>query len=169
MNIYLATDHAGFALKEVVKEFLLGEGHSVEDLGATVFDKHDDYPDFISKAAEKISSNPYDFAVIFGGNGQAEAFLANKYPHVKAVVFYGTKTPVVSVDVNDRTSDDPYEMIRLVREHDNANILSLAARFVTNEETLEAVRLFISTLFPKDERHVRRLTKIDEIEKELHE
>lgn len=167
MKIYLATDHAGFQLKELVKEELLGQDYNVEDCGAVSFHKDDDYPDFVSVAAEKISAYPYDRAIIFGGNGQAEAFLANKYPQVKAVVFYGTKVPTTPVDVHNRVSEDPYEMIRLVREHDNANVLSIGARFVTEEETLEAVRLFLTTTFPEDERHMRRLQKIAEIEKEL--
>lgn len=169
MKIYLATDHAGFQLKEIVKEELLGQDYEVEDCGAVSFNKYDDYPDFVSVAAKQISKFPFDRAIIFGGNGQAEAFLANKYPFVKAVVFYGTKTPIAPVDVHSRISEDPYEMIRLVREHDNANILSLGARFVSEEEALEAVRLFLATPFPEDERHMRRLKQVEEIEKTLYE
>lgn len=167
MKIYLATDHAGFKLKEIVKEELLGQGYDVIDCGATSFHTDDDYPDFVSVAAEKISEFPYDRAIIFGGNGQAEAFLANKYPGVKAVVFYGTKVPVIAVDVHGRVSEDPFEMIRLVREHDNANILSIGARFVTQTEALQAVRLFLTTAFPEDERHMRRLKKVADIERKL--
>ncbi len=169
MKIYLATDHAGFKLKEVVKEFLLGQDYEVEDCGATTFETHDDYPDFIRKASEKISANPFDRAIIFGGNGQAEALLANKYPHVKAVVFYGPKEPTTTVDATGRVSADPYEMIRLTREHDNSNVLSLAARFLTDDEALEAVKLWLKTPFSEDARHVRRLGKIEDVEKELYE
>lgn len=169
MKIYLATDHAGFKLKEVVKDFLLGEGYEVEDCGANSFDASDDYPDFMSNAAEKISANPYDRAIIFGGSGQGEAVVANKFPHVRAAVFYGPKEPVGAVDATGKTSSDPYEIIQLARQHNDANVLSLAARFLTDEEAIEAARLFITTPFSKDERHVRRLEKIERIERELHE
>lgn len=169
MKVYIATDHAGFLLKEIVKEFLLGEGYSVEDCGATSFEKFDDYPDFISVAAEKVSKNPYDRAIIFGGNGQGEAFTANKFPHVRAVVFYGPREAVGAVDVTGKKTSDPYEIVRLTREHTDANILSLAGRFLTDEEALKAVRIFLTTPFSKDDRHVKRLEKVERIEKELYE
>lgn len=164
MKVYLATDHAGFFLKEKVKEYLLAKQYEVEDCGAFSFEKDDDYPDFISKAAYAISKHPEERAIIFGGNGQAEAVLANKYPFVRAVVFYGTKVPQKPVDVHARESTDPYEMIRLVREHDDANILSIGARFVTDDEALHAVEKFLTTPFPEDMRHKRRLEKIQEID-----
>ncbi|HSD98948.1 MAG TPA: RpiB/LacA/LacB family sugar-phosphate isomerase [Patescibacteria group bacterium] len=169
MKIYLATDHAGFSLKEIVKDYLTGQGHNVEDCGAHALDHNDDFPDFISKAAEKISANPYDKAIIFGGSGQAEMMLANKYPGVRAALFYSPKEAVGAVDVTGKTSTDPYEIIVLAREHNDANILSLGARFLTDEEALEAVRIFLTTPFSKAERHERRLAKIGRIEKELHE
>lgn len=166
MKVYLATDHAGYALKEVVKAFLLGKEYMVEDYGALSFDPHDDYPDFIAKAAQAISDFPEDKAIIFGGNGQGEAIAANKFKNVRAAVFYGTKLPVGGADVKGRMSEDPYEMIKLVREHNDANMLSLGARFLTDEEALEAVELFLTTSFSDEERHVRRIKKINEIEKE---
>lgn len=169
MRIYVATDHAGFALKEVIKTFLQGEGFTVEDCGAFSFDKHDDYPDFISKAAQKVSEFPKDRAIIFGGSGQAEAMLANKFPHVRTALFYAAKTPVHSADVTGRMSEDPYEMIRLSREHNDANVLSLGARFLTDDEAIEAVKLWLETPFSEEQRHMRRIKKIEKIEKELNE
>lgn len=169
MKIYVASDHAGFPLKEVIKEELLGEGYEVEDCGANHLDLHDDYPDFISKAAKQISEFPEDRAILFGGSGQAEMMLANKYPNVRAALFYGPKTAVTSVDVTGRVSTDPYEIIKLSREHNNANILSLGVRFLTQEEAMDAVLLWLKTSFPGEERHERRLKKIAEIEKEIHE
>lgn len=169
MKIYLATDHAGYTVKEAVKAFLLGENYEVEDCGAVSFDPHDNYPDFIAKAAEKISHNPFDFAIIFGGNGQGEAMVANKFPNVRAAVFYGTKEAVAAVDVSGTKSTDPFEIIRLTREHTNANVLSIGARFVEDEDAIEAVKLFLHTPFPALERHAKRLAKITEIEKEIHE
>lgn len=169
MRIYLATDHAGFTLKEKIKTLLLGLGYDVEDCGVHAPDPDDDYPDFIAKAARYVSDFPQDKAIIFGGSGQAEAMLANKFPYVRAALFYSTKIPVSTADVTGRVSEDPYEMIRLTREHNDANILSIGARFVTDQEAMEAVKLWLETPFSQDQRHVRRLKKIEEIEKELHE
>lgn len=151
MKIYLASDHAGFELKEKVKEFLKGEGYEVEDMGADTFDKDDDYPDFISKAAEAVSKNPGDKAIVLGGSGQGEAIVANKFPLIRAAVYYGG-----SMDI-----------IKLSREHNDINVLSLGARFLTEEEALGAVKLWIDTQFTGEERHVRRLKKIQGIEQNL--
>ncbi len=137
--IYLATDHAGFELKEEVKEFLQKEGYEVEDCGALQFDKDDDYPDFISKAAEAVSKDPENSrGIIFGGSGQAEMMVANKFRGVRCALFYAAVAPVRAADVTGRVSVDPYEMIRLTREHNNANMLSIGVRFVTNEEALRS-------------------------------
>lgn len=169
MKIYVAADHAGFHLKEVVKEALLGEGYEVEDVGATHVDSHDDYPDYVSKAAEKVSEFPEDRAILCAGSGAGEMMLANKYPNVRAALFYGPKEAVGEVDVTGRKSTDPYEIVRLSREHNDANVLSLAARFLTEEEALEAVMLWLKTPFSGEERHERRIKKIAEIEKEIHD
>lgn len=148
MKIYLASDHAGFDLKEKVKVFLQKEGYDVTDCGAHKFDKNDDYPDFISKAAEKVSENPEDRGIIFGGSGQGEAIVANKFPSVRAVVFYGSEP----------------DIIPLSREHNNANILSIGARFIEEKELLPLIHKWLETKFSGDERHVRRIKKIDKIE-----
>jgi len=149
--IYLATDHAGFELKEKIKWFLKKEGYEVEDFGAYSLDLKDDYPDFISKAAEAVSKNPGSKAIIFGGSGQGEAMVANKYPNVRAAVYYGGagQMPVV------------------IRQHNDANILSLGARFLTEDQAVAAVKLFLETPFVNEERHKRRIAKIKKIEKSL--
>lgn len=146
--IYLGTDHAGFELKEKIKEFLKREGYEVEDFGAYSQDPEDDYPDFISKAAEAVSKNPDSQAIILGGSGQGEAIVANKFPNVRAVVYYGQVE----------------EMPKLVRQHNDANILSLGARFLTEDEALAGVKLFLETDFSSEERHKRRIEKIKKIE-----
>lgn len=148
MKIYLAADHAGFELKEKIKEFLQKEGYKAEDCGAYQYDKDDDYPDFIAKAAEAVSRNPESKAIILGGSGQGEAIVANKFPNVRAAVYYGKSE----------------EMPSLIREHNNSNILSLGARFLTETEAMEAVRLFLQTAFSNDLRHLRRIEKIKKIE-----
>ncbi|QQG41098.1 MAG: RpiB/LacA/LacB family sugar-phosphate isomerase [Candidatus Levyibacteriota bacterium] len=149
MKIYLATDHAGFTLKEKVKEFLQTEGCEVIDCGAYAYDKNDDYPDFIVKAASEVSKDPKNNrGVVFGGSGQGEAMVANKYKNVRAVVYYGGETKIIS----------------LSREHNNANVLSIGARFVDEKEVLEVVKQWLETPFSNEERHMRRIEKINKIE-----
>lgn len=149
--VYLATDHAGFELKEEIKEFLVKEGFEVKDFGAESFDPEDDYPDFISQAAEAVSKDPDSKAIILGGSGQGEAIVANKYLNVRAAVYYG-KTE---------------QILKLTRQHNDSNILSLGARFLTAEEAIEAVKLFLETPFSEEPRHIRRIEKIKKIEQSL--
>lgn len=165
MKIYLATDHAGFELKEKVKKFLQDQGYDVFDCGALSFDKEDDYPDFISKAAEAVSQDPQNSkGIIFGGSGQGEAMVANKYKNVRCAVFYRPAVPPQAADASGRMSSDPFEIIRLSREHNDANVLSLSARFLKEEDVLKAVKLWLETPFPSEERHQRRVEKIKQIE-----
>lgn len=145
--IYLATDHAGFQLKEKVKEFLKKEGYEVEDCGALEFDPNDDYPDFVSKAAEEISKDPESKGIILGGSGQGEAIVANRFPNVRAAVYYGGAE----------------EMPKLTRQHNDSNVLSLGARFLSEEEAIEAVKLFLQTPFSEESRHMKRIEKIEQL------
>lgn len=148
MKIYLATDHAGFELKEKIKEFLAKNEYSVEDLGASTYQEGDDYPDFISKAAQAVANDPENSkAIIFGGSGQGEAMVANRFKGVRATVYYGgTK-----------------EIIRLSKEHNNANILSIGARFVSTSKAKRIIKLWLDAKFTNEERHARRIKKIDEV------
>ena len=143
MKLYLATDHAGFSLKESIKALLLHEGHQVEDIGAHEFVADDDYPDYVALCAKKVAGEEGSLGIVFGGSGQGEAMVANRQRGVRAVVYYGGSLDIVS----------------LAREHNDANILSLGARFVTREEAEEAVRLFLLIQFSEDERHMRRIAK----------
>src|SRR5258708_1257703 len=167
MKIYLGTDHAGFALKEVVKKFLQQEGYAVEDCGAYSFDKDDDYPDFVGKAAQNVSRDPENTrGIVLGGSGEAEMMVANKYKGVRCALFYTPAIPVTAADVTGRISTDPFEIIRLTREHNNANMLSLSARFLKEEDALKAVKLWLEKTFSRDARHLGRVGKIKEIENE---
>lgn len=148
MKIYLATDHAGFKLKEEIKDFLTKQGFSVEDFGAYNFDEKDDYPDFISKATQAVSDNPENRAIILGGSGQGEAIVANKFAHVRAVVYYGKENQIPV----------------LARQHNDANVLSLGARFLNTGEAISAVKIFLETPFTNEKRHIRRIEKINIIE-----
>lgn len=159
MIIYFASDHAGFTLKSILVPFVEGLGFDVRDVGALSLNESDDYPDYISRAAKEVSSAPDSVkAIIIGGSGQGEAILANKYPQVRAVVFNGQCFA-------PGTHDMPGEHeIVLSRKHNDANVLSLGARFLNEAEAKEAVKLWLDTPFSGDERHVRRLAKIARIE-----
>ena len=146
MNIHLATDHAGFEMKEFLKEALLELGHNIIDHGADEYNEGDDYPDFIKLAALEVSSEPNNnIAIIFGGSGQGESMTANRYPNVRATSYYHF---------------DP-EIIKLSREHNNANVLSIGARFLSNEEVLESVLFWLEIPFSEDSRHIRRIEKME--------
>ncbi|MSQ14439.1 MAG: RpiB/LacA/LacB family sugar-phosphate isomerase [Dehalococcoidia bacterium] len=159
--IYIASDHAGFELKERIKASLIGEGHHVVDMGNDRYDRDDDYPDFIIKVAKAVSRDSESKGIILGGSGQGEAIAANRYDNVRCVVFYGLVTATDPTDVTGRMSTDPFEIIRLSREHNDANILSLGARFLTNDDALHAVKLWLETPFTNEERHMRRINKIE--------
>lgn len=149
--IYLATDHAGLELKERIKEFLIKEGYKIKDFGANNLDPEDDYPDFIKQAAEAVSKDSESKAIILGGSGQGEAIVANKFPNVRAAVYYGKLG----------------QMPVLTRQHNDSNILSLGARFLAEEEAITAVKLFLQTPFSNEERHTRRIKKIEQLEQSL--
>ena len=155
MKIYIGTDHAGYVLKEKLVSCLNGQGYEVIDEGAFKYDEGDDYPDFVIPVARAVSKDPNGSkGIILGGTGEGEAIAANKFPHVRAIVDYGESTPVV---------DDEANIIVRSRQHNNANILSLGARYFTEEKMMEAVNLWLNTPFSEDERHIRRLAKIDAI------
>jgi ribose 5-phosphate isomerase B len=150
MKIFIATDHRGYQLKEKIKEWLADWGYEYEDFGAYALDAEDDYPDFISKAAEMVSKDPQNFrGIILGASGQGEAILANKYKDVRAIVYYGGQEDIIS----------------LSRKHNDANVLSLGAVFLEEETAKRLIKLWLETEFTQDERHIRRINKIKEIEK----
>ena len=147
MHIYIASDHAGFGLKKVLVEFLRGRGDAVTDMGDFSPDPKDDYPDFIVPMAQRVAGEPGSFGIAIGGSGQGEAMAAAQVPGVRAAVWYGGERGL--------------EIVRLSREHNDANVLSIGARFVSEEEAKEAVALWLATPFSGDERHVRRIAKLD--------
>ena len=144
MKIYLASDHAGFDLKQFLGDHLKDLGHAVEDCGALEMDPLDDYPDFIIPAAEKVAKDPNSRGIIMGGSGQGEAIAANRIKGVRAVVFY----------------DGPMDIVKLSRTHNNANILSFGARFITQEKAADAVDLWLNEPF-EGGRHKIRIDKLD--------
>ncbi len=147
MKIFFASDHAGFELKNALMEFAATElGHEVTDCGAFELDPSDDYPDFITVAIANLKPElPDARAIILGRSGQGEAMLANRFSGVRAVVYYG----------------GPEEIITLSREHNDANVLSLGAGFLDPESAKEVVRQWLQTPFSGEERHARRIGKLD--------
>ena len=145
MKIHLATDHAGLELKEKVKLYLSDLNYEVIDHGAYEYDALDDYPDFIFPCANAVSNDPKSKGIILGGSGQGEAMAANRVKGVRAAVFY----------------NGPDEIIKLSRQHNNANILSLGARFMSEEEMYKIIEVWLSTDFEFG-RHQRRIEKLDE-------
>ena len=162
MKIFIGTDHAGFELKEKLKTYLteLELGYEVVDKGAFSFDKDDDYPDFIRPVAEAVASTNGSFGIILGGSGQGEAMTANRVPGVRAAVFYGEAIAQGVVDANGKKSNDSYEIVKLARMHNDANVLSLSSRFLSEDQAKFAVELFLRTKFSGDERHIRRIKKL---------
>jgi ribose 5-phosphate isomerase B len=162
MKIYLAADHAGFAMKEVVKTWLMGEGYTVEDCGAHVYEEGDDYPDYMHSAAQKlaadVSAGQNARAVIFGASGQGEAIVANRYKGVRAAVYYGEPS-TAQTDASGTT----LSILDGTRAHNNANCLSIGARFISDEMAKKIVGQWLTAAFSLGERHVRRITKIDTV------
>ena len=144
MKIYIAADHAGFNLKNYLKKQLLADGYDIEDCGAFNFDPLDDYPDFIIPAAEKVANQSNSRGIIIGGSGQGEAMAANRIQGVRAAVYY----------------DGPIDIVKLSRLHNNANILSLGARFLSVERATEILNIWLEEKF-EGERHENRINKLD--------
>jgi ribose 5-phosphate isomerase B len=161
MKIYLAADHGGYELKQALITYVAELGHEAVDCGNTTFDKDDNFPDFVLKAAEQVSQNPDARGIVIGGSGQGEAMAANRVPDVRATVFYGPMKAVAAVDVTGRTSDDPYEIIRLGRQHNNSNVLAFGARFVTPDDAKTALKLWLETEFSGQDRYARRIDQIE--------
>ena len=162
--MYLATDHAGFEIKNKVAQFLKEQGHEIEDCGPFEYDKNDDYPDWISKAAEKVSLDPGSFGVVFGGSGQGEAIVANKFKNVRCALFYAKAIPTEAIDISGESSQDPFEILKLTRGHNNSNMLSIGIRFLKEEDIMQAIKIFLESSFTGEERHLRRIEKISNLE-----
>jgi len=161
MKIYIGADHTGYELKEKLKTYFSELDHQIEDKGAFKYDENDDYPDFVKPVAEAVVKDKDSFGILLGGSGQGEAMCANRTIGVRATVFYGEATAKNAIDVKGTQSQDSFEIIKLARVHNNANVLSLSTRFLSEDEIKFAIELFISTKFKNEERHLRRINKLD--------
>lgn len=177
--IYLASDHRGFQLKEKIKVWLKEWNYEYEDMGNFVYEENDDYPDFISKAAGAVANDPNrNKGIILGGSGQGEAMVANRYKDVRAAVFYGPSFEVKgprnwgwktwlllgggggALGVSEGVYFDKFkEIIKLSREHNNSNILSLGTFFLHEKTAKPLIKIWLETPFSGEERHLRRISK----------
>lgn len=162
MKIALSTDHAGFEQLKLLKDFLTDKGYECIDYGPKEHDPSDDYPDFIYPAARAVANGECEVGFIFGSSGQGEAMVANRVMGVRCGVFYSTATAPGVVDADGGTAEDDFEILRLNRQHNHANMLSLAGRFLDQETINKAVTIWLDTPFSDQERHARRVKKIDQ-------
>ncbi len=152
MKIFIASDHAGFELKRFLIERLSVAGYDIKDMGPKSYDPEDDYPDFIGPLAREVSCNPSMIkGIVIGGSGQGESIAANKFYGIRSVVYYGGNIDIVS----------------LAREHNDSNVLALGSRFLSPDDALRAVNIWLTTPFSGDERHRRRIQKLFNLNKEL--
>ena len=140
MRIAIGSDHAGFTYKEKIKTFLTGLGHEVTDFG-THSEESVDYPLFIRPVALAVARKEADRGIVLGGSGNGEAMAANRVKGIRCALCWNL------------------ESARLARLHNDANVLSLGARFLTTEIAQEALQLFLSTAFSGNPRHIRRIEK----------
>ena len=148
MKIYIASDHAGFHLKKQLIQYLKVKDFEVEDCGAYELNEADDYPDFIIPCAQKVSDDPSSVGIVIGGSGQGEAIAANKVKGIRAAIYNGGDAKTIG---------------RLAKEHNNANVLSLGARLISQDDAKKAVTAWLDAKF-EGGRHVRRVDKIAKYE-----
>lgn len=146
MKVFLASDHAGVELKSALVAYLSERKYDVEDLGPATYVDGDDYPDFMRLLADAIAKTPGSRGIGLGKSGEGEAMALNRRKGVRATAYYG----------------GPIDIIRLSRLHNDANALSLGAGFLSAEEAKSAVLLWLTTAFSGEERHARRIKKLDD-------
>ena len=146
MRIYLGADHAGFELKNTIKDHLLAGGYEVIDCGAHVYDADDDYPAFCIAAAQGVVDNPGSLGIVLGGSGNGEQIAANKVKGARCVLAWSVETA------------------RLAREHNNAQLIGIGGRMHSAAEALEIVDAFLDQAWSENPRHQRRIDILAEFE-----
>ncbi len=144
--LYIASDHAGYNLREEIKTFLDEVEYPYEDMGAREMDPQDDYPDYAFPLAQKVAAEHDSLGILICGTGVGVCITANKVSGIRAAL------------VQDEVT------ARLSREHDNVNVLCLGGRILEPELAKKIVKIWLHTEFTGEERHVRRLKKIENIE-----
>lgn len=151
MVIYIGADHRGFALKHEIFEMIKNEGYQVVDVGNTVLDENDDYPDFAAAVAEKVSRDTENAkGILICGSGVGVCVTANKFPKIRAALV--------------ASSDQAFDS----KNDDNANVLCLGANyFEDNEKPKKIVMTWLQTPFSEEQKHTRRVLKIEAIEERI--
>lgn len=139
MRIHIGGDHAAYDLQQVLIAYLEDSGHEVVNHGPFDYDALDDYPAFVLRAAEAVAADTTAFGVVLGGSGNGEQMAANKVPGIRAALCYTS------------------ELAALARQHNDAHVVSIGARFTTHEVAKDIVDTFVATEFTNDERHSRRI------------
>lgn len=139
-KIGVASDHAGFDLKKVVKEYLMKEGYDFEDIGCNSSESCD-YPDYAHPLGEAIENGKYDIGIVLCGSGNGISMTMNKHQGIRAAICWNE------------------EITELAVKHNDANVCSLPARFLSEEESLRIVKIFLNSEF-EGGRHKRRIDKI---------
>jgi ribose 5-phosphate isomerase B len=142
-TVYLGADHAGFAMKESIKDHLELLGYMVEDLGAFSFDKDDDYPEYAANVAKAVTAHAGSFGILSCGNAEGICIAANKFMGIRAGIGYSTASA------------------KTMRNDDDANILCVPGRLEIKDDPLNVVETFLATAFSNEERHKRRIGKIE--------
>lgn len=148
MRVHIATDHAGFELKNYLVKALTADGYEVVDHGAHEYDDQDDYPDYCIPGAEAVAGDPGSLGIVIGGSGNGENIAANKVHGIRSVLAWN-----VSV-------------AELGRLHNDANVIAIGARQHQEEFVLAMVRAFLVTPFSQDLRHQRRINKLSEYDRQ---
>ena len=146
MRIYLGADHAGFELKNTIKDHLLAGGYEVIDCGAHTYDANDDYPAFCIAAAQGVVDNPGSLGIVLGGSGNGEQIAANKVKGARCALAWSVETA------------------RLAREHNNAQLIGIGGRMHSAAEALEIVDAFLDQAWSENPRHQRRIDILAEFE-----
>ncbi len=143
MDVYIGSDHGGYQLKEELKKYLIELGYEPKDMGAANHDPDDDYPDYVFTTAESVAQNPGSIGIVIGRSGNGEAIAANKVKGIRAALCWSE------------------EVAKKAREHNDANILSLGADYFDTKTAKRIVKTFLETPFSEEERHKRRIDKIE--------
>ncbi|GGC72462.1 ribose-5-phosphate isomerase [Hoyosella rhizosphaerae] len=147
MRVYLGADHAGFELKNEIKNHLTSLGHEVADCGAFEYDALDDYPAFCIDAARKVVADPGSLGIVLGGSGNGEQIAANKVPGARCALAWSVETA------------------QLARQHNNAQLIGLGGRMHSKEEAFAIVEAFLGTEWSNEDRHQRRIDILADYEK----
>jgi ribose 5-phosphate isomerase B len=149
MKVYIGADHRGFSLKEKIKTLLQGKNISFEDLGNTVLDPDDDYPEFAQRVAQKVSQEQDSLGIVACGSGVGVDVVANKINGIRSAL------------INNA------EQINEARQDDNFNVMALAADFFDEKDLEPTLSVFLNTAYDSSEKHQRRLDEIENIEHEV--